>query len=55
MAGLPEILTEENIREAYGVEVRLDAAGGRPYMVPVEPIAVQSAFGDSEYEKGSVD
>ena len=38
-AGDPEsVLTEENIRRAYGVEALVKSDGERPYIIPVKPV-----------------
>jgi len=38
-AGDPEsVLTEENIRRAYGVEALVKSDGERPYIIPVRPV-----------------
>ncbi len=38
-AGNPEsVLTEENIRRAYGVEALVKSDGERPYIIPVRPV-----------------
>ena len=38
-AGNPEsVLTEENIRRAYGVEALVKSDGKRPYIIPVRPV-----------------
>jgi iron complex transport system ATP-binding protein len=38
-AGNPEsVLTEENIRRAYGVEALVKSDGTRPYIIPVRPV-----------------
>jgi iron complex transport system ATP-binding protein len=38
-AGEPfSVLTTENIKHAYGVEVEVNDHGGRPYIVPIRPV-----------------
>jgi iron complex transport system ATP-binding protein len=38
-AGEPfSVLTTENIKQAYGVEVEVNDHGGRPYIVPIRPV-----------------
>ena len=39
-AGEPfSVLTTENIKTAYGVEVEVNEHGGRPYIVPIRPVS----------------
>ncbi len=43
IVGTPsEVITAENIRRAYGVECRVEDAGGYPYIIPDEAVE----FGD---------
>lgn len=38
-AGDPEsVLTVENIRQVYGVEVLVKSDGEKPYIIPIRPI-----------------
>jgi iron complex transport system ATP-binding protein len=38
-AGEPfSVLTTENIKQAYGVEVEVNDHDGRPYIVPIRPV-----------------
>ena len=32
------VLTTENIKQAYGVEVEVNVHGGKPYIVPIRPV-----------------
>ncbi|MHC1573522.1 MAG: ABC transporter ATP-binding protein, partial [Candidatus Syntropharchaeales archaeon] len=39
--GTPEdVLTVENIRSVYGVEVAVRNDGGKPYILPIRPVEV---------------
>ena len=37
-----DVLTPENIRRVYGVEVSLINDGGKPYIIPIEPVEVRA-------------
>ena len=38
------VLTPENIREVYGVEVEVSKHNGRPFVIPLRPTATTTSL-----------